>query len=225
MRRNRLRLKALKFIKDVSFRTGLLQGSLFPIYPFMYEPHQLEFLLKCVREINSVPGACVEVGCAEGATAVFLKKYLNYLGAKKHYVALDTFAGFVAEDVDYEIESRGKDEALRDEFIINRRAWVVESLRRYGINDVELIQCDAATFDYKRIGDISFCLIDVDLYKPVTAVLPKVYEQLSSGGIIVVDDCQEHPKWDGALEAYQRFVRAHDRPAEIVCGKLGLIRK
>jgi hypothetical protein len=68
-------------------------------------------------------------------------------------------------------------------------------------------------------------LIDVDLYKPISAILPKVYNELTPGGVIVVDDCQPDTSFDGALVAYEEFIRERDLPSEIVCEKLGLIKR
>jgi hypothetical protein len=47
---------------------------------------------------------------------------------------------------------------------------------------------------------------------------------MSSGGIIIVDDCQPDQMWDGALQAYQEFARERNLPMEIVAEKLGVVR-
>ncbi len=220
----RLKNSILKIVKDLSFRTGVYRQTLFKVYHFMYEPHQLEFLLRCLRQTADVPGACVEVGCGYGATTIFLKKYLDHLGAHKRYIAIDTFSGFVKGHAQYEVQTRGKDSRLIDAFTLNRREWVSQSLNQAGVSEVELVQCDASAYDFRSSDGISFCLIDVDLYKPIAAVLPKVYSELTKGGIIVVDDCQPHPMWDGALVAYEEFVRERGLSHEIVCEKLGVVR-
>jgi predicted O-methyltransferase YrrM len=190
----------------------------------MYEPHQLEFLLSCLRETKRVPGSCVEVGCAYGATTVFLKKYLNHLGDCGKYIAIDTFSGFKKEDAQYEVEIRHKDPKLVSAFTSNRREWVSQTLKLSEIADVELVQCDATKYDFESARPISFCLIDIDLYKPIKTILPMVYSAMAEGGIIVVDDCQAHPLWDGALVAYEEFIEQHDLPRDIAGEKLGIIR-
>jgi hypothetical protein len=50
------------------------------------------------------------------------------------------------------------------------------------------IECDPAQFDFASVGPIAFALLDSDLYVPVAAILPKLYENLSPEGIILVDD-------------------------------------
>ena len=216
---------ALTTVKDLSLLTGVFRKTLFNVYPYMFEPHQLEFLLGAIRQTAEVPGVCVEVGCAYGATSVFLRKHLDRLAPHKNYIAIDTFTGFLVEHVRYETEVRHKDPQISQDFVINNRKWVSESIRQADVGSIEIVQCDASKFDFDRCHGISFCLIDVDLYLPVSLILPKIYDQLADGGILVVDDCQPHPKWDGALAAYEEFVEARRILPEIVCDKLGIIRK
>ena len=225
MRFGSVKKPILRLIRDFSFHTGILRPSLFSVYPYMYTPAQLEFLLKCLRQTKDVPGACMEVGCAYGATTVFLRKFLDHLDNGKTYYALDTFSGFKKEHANYETTVRKKDKTLVEGFNLNRKQWVSESLRLAGVMGVELIECDASEYDFSHIGKLSFCLIDVDLYQPISAILPKVYEEMHPGGIIVVDDCQTHEKWDGALAVYEEFIAKHGLAREITCDKLGVIRK
>ena len=56
--------------------------------------------------------------------------------------------------------------------------------------------------------------------------MKELYEVLSPGGIMVVDDCDESDVlWDGADQAYKEFVKEIGQPVEIKHRKLGVIRK
>jgi hypothetical protein len=90
---------------------------------------------------------------------------------------------------------------------------------------VELVQEDAAMFEYASLRQIAFCLLDVDLYIPTSIALPKIFEILSPGAMIVVDDCIPDDRWDGALQAYTEFVKSRGLPVNIVGKKLGIIEK
>jgi predicted O-methyltransferase YrrM len=69
-------------------------------------------------------------------------------------------------------------------------------------------------------------LLDVDLYRPMAKALPELWEVLSPGGIMVVDDCNpDDVLWDGSDQAYKEFVATRGLAAEVVHGKLGLVRK
>lgn len=223
-------MKQLKFslqrvLRDISLRTGILDRTIFSVYPYQHKPYQLEYLLECVSKTKDVPGAVIEIGCAYGATTVFLKKHLDYLGCNKRYIAIDTFSGFTNGDVDHEVRVRGKTPLLKFPFRQNKIDWVEHSLELAGVHGVELRQADCAAFDYSETGKVAFSFIDVDLYKPVLAALEAIYPKLARGAVVVVDDCQPHPMWDGALQAYTEYVRKNGLPSEIECEKFGIIRK
>ena len=160
-----------------------------------------------------------------GATTVYLNKWMALRGIAKRYVAIDTFGGFPEEQSAYEIEKRGKSATIKYAFAENDPAWVDRSLRMSGVSDVELVRGDAAKVDYAPFAPIAWCLLDVDLYLPIAAALPKIYAALSPGGVIVVDDCMEDERWDGALQAYMEYVTANAMPVDIAARKLGMIRK
>jgi hypothetical protein len=98
-------------------------------------------------------------------------------------------------------------------------------MRRNGVRRVRSFRADAATFDYTSIAPFRFALVDVDLYRPVLAVLESIYELVSVGGIIVTDDCQEGGLWGGAYEAFIEFTKARGIDASITDDKLGVIFK
>jgi len=222
---SRLTRAVRTIIKDISLKTGR-NRQLFGLYPYMFSPAQLIFLADCVRSVSNVPGSFVEVGCAYGATTVFLNKYMNDNAelVERNYYAIDTFQSFVAEHADYEIQNRGKPLSIKKRFKENKKAWFDKSMAVHEIKRVTSIECDATRFDLSRVSPIAFCLIDVDLYIPIKDLLPKVFSAMSSGGIIVVDDCRPDQMWDGALQAYQEFTRERNLPVEIVAEKLGIIR-
>ncbi|MGA7623528.1 MAG: hypothetical protein WB630_12720 [Candidatus Acidiferrales bacterium] len=58
----------------------------------------------------------------------------------------------------------------------------------HGIKRVKSVEDDVTKFDFSTIAPIAFCLLDVNLYKPISDVLPKIHGNMSPGGIIVVDD-------------------------------------
>jgi O-methyltransferase len=215
----------LGFMKEASYRSGLLRTRFFSVYPYMFTPNQLMFIGETCRSVRDVPGGCLEVGCAYGSTTVFLKKLMEEEGIKKDYVALDTFAGFVPEQVKFEVTNRQKRPTIARTFASNKREWFLTALGVDSVSGVRAIEGDAAKFDYASLGQIAFCLLDVDLYIPIRDALPKIYRQLAPGGVIVVDDCAAGGDWDGALQAYQEYCAAQQIPVDIRCGKLGIVRK
>lgn len=219
-------LRAVRgFGTDLSMRTGLFDRSIFTLYRYMFSPNQLVFLTQCLTETRDVPGCCIEIGCAQGRTTTFLRKFMDENGITKDYYAIDTFGGFVPEHVDYEVSRRSKDRVISQIFTDNKRSWFDYALKISGVDSVQSIECDATKFDFDRIGPIAFALLDVDLYLPIKDILPKLYRNLSAGGVIVVDDCMTHELWDGALAAYEEFAVENGLQQDIRLEKLGVIRK
>lgn len=223
----RSQLKGL--FKSVAFKTAL-HRSMYNQYPFMFSPAELMFLAGCLSSIdNSVPGCVVEAGCAYGATTVWLNKYMDDQAiVRSPYFALDTFAGFPRQHVAYEGSERGKSReitsAMRASFGDNRQEWFDKQMVLHEITRVRSLQCDVGTFAFESIAPIAYCLLDVDLYIPISQALPNIRKAMAPGGIIIVDDCWNNEKWDGALQAYSEFVAANAIPPRIVGRKLGVIQ-
>jgi hypothetical protein len=149
-------------------------------------------------------------------------------GTLRPYIAIDTFSGFVDAHVAHEVAARGKTtqgKFYKSIFSDNSQLWFDTTMRHEGITNVRSVAADITRFDFDTAGPIAFCLLDVDLYLPIKDTLPKIFAQLSSGGIIVVDDCQPNSVWDGALQAYQEFCAEQGMSIEIHQKKLGVIRK
>ena len=187
---------------------------------------QLCFLCECIEKTRDVPGTIVEIGCSHGATAIFINKYMESLGIEKKYICIDTFSGFVAEDIKYEVSKRGKKKSFYYGFKANKKKWFDFTMKMNNINNVQSIQVDVNKLDFSRLGNISFCLLDVDLYRPIKKCLPYLFNSLSKNGIIIIDDCTPNDiRFDGADEAYKEFLKEINYTENIVLGKLGVIEK
>jgi predicted O-methyltransferase YrrM len=97
------------------------------------------------------------------------------------------------------------------------------TLQLNGFSDVISVATDVKR--YSLPDSISFCLLDVDLYKPTLYALETMWPRLSTGAIVVVDDCKDFEKWDGAYQAYIEFTSAMKLKPQVVLEKLGIIRK
>lgn len=190
-------------------------------YRYMFSPAQLSFLCAQITNTSDVPGSILEVGCAVGATTVFLNRHIDSLGIDVNYYAIDTFAGFTVDDISCE-HALGRHYPYHD-FRGNSKHWFDRTMRRNGIERVRSFRADAATFDYTSIAPFRFALVDVDLYRPVRAVLEGIYELMSPGGAIVTDDCHAEGPWGGAYEAFIEFSKARSLDFRITDDKLGVI--
>lgn len=211
-------------VQELAYRLRL--RSFFYRYEYMFSPRQLCFLCEAISEVRDVEGSVLEIGCAFGHTAVFLNEHMKQEAIDKRYVCVDTFSGFTPSDVTFERQVRGKDvDGLDVFFTSNKREWLEFTLAINGVDRAQVIQSDVADLDIARLRPIAFCLVDVDLYLPVHAALAGVFDVLSPGGMIVVDDCFDQQRYDGAYQAYTEFTAARGLPSTIMLGKLGVIRK
>jgi O-methyltransferase len=223
--RHRLTLQAVGM--EVALHTRLKYWA-FYTYSYMFTPTQLNFLCSKLSSSMNVPGGVLEVGCAFGNTTVFLNRHMDTEELERAYWCVDTFSGFLPNDVSYERLSRGKAGVGYAEFAVNDIRWFRKTMEINGITRVKVIQADASLVDYSSFGPLAFALIDVDLYRPVAACLEKVWNSLSPGGIVIVDDCETGvmgDRYDGALHAYREFVNNRGLPEVIELGKLGVIQK
>ncbi len=193
-------------------------------YRYMFSPSQLGFLCEKITDTSEATGSILEVGCAYGATSVFLNRHIDTLGINVDYYAIDTFAGFTRDDISSE-HALGRRYRYDKDFRGNSKAWFDRTMRRNGVTRVRSFRADAAAFDYSSIAPFRFALIDVDLYRPVLAVLEAVYELMSPGGIIVTDDCQHEGRWAGAYAAFVEFTTSNALDAVITGDQLGVITK
>lgn len=214
-----------KFFKDIQFYSPW-RRYFFPRYSYNFTPPQLIFLCNCIEETKNVAGSIAEVGCANGRTTVFLNKYMSAQEIEKKYYALDTFSGFVEEDIQFEVNNRNKNRKLFKHFRLNKQKWFDGTIKQNKINRVVSIQADVNLYDLTTLGPFSFVLLDVDLYRPIKKALKELYQELTPGGIIVVDDCDaDNVAWDGSDQAYKEFMDERNDPIKIVHNKLGIVRK
>jgi hypothetical protein len=140
-----------------------------------------------------------------------------------HPQVFDTFGGFTAEDVAFEISQRGKKRSDFTAFRSNSLKWFEYTLKQNGCRRTFCVRADVQNFEFCR--PISFCLLDVDLYRPTISALRRIWPMLSPGGIIVIDDCKQGNQWDGAMQAYSEFTETEKIRPRFLLDKLGLLQK
>jgi predicted O-methyltransferase YrrM len=195
-----------------------------PVMKFDMTIAQLNFIT-CALESVDAYGAVLEIGVGGGATSIVINNFMLEKSIKRPFYAIDTFSGFTKEDANFEKENRYKNYDYHG-YQTNRKDWYTKTLIAHGIHDVHVIQSDAKDLNYSEFAPLAFCLVDLDLYKPVEAILPRLHDVLMPGGIIIVDDCSpEKSIYDGAGEAYRNFCTKLEITPELAHGKLGVIRK
>lgn len=160
---------------------------------------------------GGIPGDVVECGAARGGSAALLGLAIRDFGFPRRLWVFDTFEGIpapTAADPDYDIavqytgQFRGELQAVAD------------LMQRLGITeDVRLIKGRfEETLRSSNTGHIAVLHIDGDWYQSVRTCLDSLYDRVSSGGIIQIDD---YGHWAGARKAVEEFLSERDLPVHL----------
>ena len=196
-----------------------------PTYRYNIEPIQLAYLIIEIERLKAVQGNIVEIGVARGLTTRFLAQHIKNqkMDESTKLYAVDTFDSFTDADLEFEVKNRGK--ALEELTAFTYNDYEVWSKNFSEFKFVVPVQSDCSILDYSKYGPIKVAFLDVDLYLPTQKTLPKVYDNLVSGGVILVDDVLYGTMYDGAYQAYTEFCESIGQRSEIIGNKCGVIRK
>jgi O-methyltransferase len=176
------RKKQIKYFQEITLASEL---NLWSIYQS----------LKYIKNEN-VRGDIVECGVYNGNTLAFIGEIVDELKLKKKIWGYDTFDGFIKSYyTDYDID-----------FKTRKKVNYVPSNIYYSLDEVKnnIIKNNKTNFEkYTLIkGDIletlnikdnlpnkiSFLRLDTDIYKTTLKQLEILYEKLTPGGILHIDD-------------------------------------
>lgn len=176
-------------------------------------------LLDAILHKRNLPGPVVEIGVATGGTTVNACRFLSRIGCQKTYYCVDTFAGFVNEQLatDHRL---GLDQRHDRLFADNSMKDFASALRRWGVEqNVELVKADICKIDPNDLpNDISVCLLDVDLRDPIYEGLQRLESRMADGGVVLIDDCKAGTSWVGADVGYRDYMAAAGRSPEYYMG-------
>jgi predicted O-methyltransferase YrrM len=150
---------------------------------------------------DGVPGDVVECGTARGGSAALLSLAARDLDDSRRVWAFDTFEGLpppTAHDPDYDAAMWyvGSCRGEIDE--------VAELMTRLGVRDrVTLVKgLFQDTLLSADVPSIALLHLDGDWYDSVKCCLDQLYDRVSPGGVIQIDDFGQ---WEGARKATLDF--------------------
>lgn len=166
---------------------------------------RLRGLYSSVRHVvmTNTPGDVVECGTARGGSAALMGLTLNRLDSRRTLWVFDTFEGLpppTLDDPDFETAKLyiGKCRGELDEVeALFQRLGILSSSRLVkGLFQKTLPAC--------TVEKIAVLHIDGDWYESVRVCLDHLYDRVSPGGIIQIDD---YGHWEGARKAVDEFLR------------------
>jgi len=215
--------KIYEQVKKLAFKyTNVLK----PRYPYFLGPIQLSFLINFLELNKELDGHFLEVGVDKGMTTRFICEHIIKSKLNIEYFVVDTFSSFTDEDINFEIENRGKQKGDSNFLNFKYNDYERWASNFRNMDFLTAFKCDCSQFDYKVLGKLKLVLLDVDLYLPTLRALEKIYEQLEVGGCIMVDNVSTTKSiYDGAHQAYYEFCEKNNIAIELVGNNSGIIYK
>ena len=176
-------------------------------------------LLQALRhlKIKKIDGDYVECGVWRGGNVLLFKKFLeNEDFSQRNIYAFDTFEGMTNPDEnDFEINTNiSATKLLKNDKKKETNVWGVCSLENVKkniskyVNNLENIYfvkgpVEITLNEAKNIPEkISLLRLDTDWYQSTKKELEVLYEKVSSGGVIIIDD---YGHWGGSKKAVDNF--------------------
>lgn len=156
---------------------------------------------------DGIPGGFMEAGVCLGGAAVFLRGLQVAFGQPERRLwAADSFRGLPASEAEADLES-GRDfsepaaplmafglDGVRDHFL------------RYGLLDGGVSFLPgwfAETLPGAPVGPLAILRIDADIYASTREALVHLYDGVSPGGFVIVDDYGGHPPCRRAVDEFR----------------------
>lgn len=216
---------AREIAKRIAYRSKALNWISRPTFGYNLKVAQIVALVDALDRTRHLGGSVIEIGVARGMTTVFLNRHMDETGDPRKYICVDTFSGFIPEDVAYEREQRGKEDPTLNGFAYNDARVFEDNMRALGLDRVVVIQKDCGALTLEELGPVSAALLDVDLYLPTKRAIGTIYDALIPGGILMVDDVAENTTYDGAAAAYYEFCAERGLKPHVIANKGGMLEK
>jgi hypothetical protein len=167
-------------------------GLVWPTYAeTMIGLKRLDNLQACLETIikDNIEGDVIECGVWRGGACIFMKAVLEVLEEHRVVYVADSFQGFEKiGDLRYDID-KGAD-FLTESILSVSKKEVEGNFAKYNLLDdnVKFIEGYFANTMPKFEGRLSLLRVDCDLYGATTEVLNHLYDRVSVGGYIIIDD-------------------------------------
>jgi hypothetical protein len=168
---------------------------------------RLANIRECVEQVlgDGIPGDLVETGVWRGGSCIYMRGILAAYGDPDRRVwVCDSFEGLPEHDGRYEADI-GDQFHTFSELAISVEE-VQENFRRYGLLDdrVEFLKgWFADTLGTAPIEQIAVLRLDGDMYSSTMDALEPLYDKVSPGGFVIVDDYGAVPACAQAIHDFR----------------------
>jgi hypothetical protein len=187
-----------------------MKGDDWPLLGYtMIGEKRLDNIFQCIQdvEMDQVPGDFMECGVWRGGASIFAKGVFRALGVRRRRVWLaDSFEGMprLVEESD-KVDA---DHSLFNELSVSLE-HVRENFQRFGLLDEDVLFIKgwfSDTLPTAPIDHLAVLRLDADHYTSTMDALNALYDKVSPGGYIIVDD---YKTFVGCRNAITEFRSRH----------------
>ncbi len=189
-------------------------GRDWPIVGYtMIGRQRLNHLQQCLETIHSesVPGNLIETGVWRGGACMLMKATLKALGDQQRVIYLaDSFTGLPPPDNPQD----GWDLSGMPYLAVSADQ-VRRNFERFGLWDerIKIIKgWFQDTLPTSATGPLALLRLDGDLYESTKVALHALYNRVSPGGFVIIDD---YHAWPSCQRAVQEFITSLDCPVHL----------
>ena len=200
-------------LRELGFKGEILHPD--ALKTFDARTATMRLLAEQIREEN-IPGDVAELGVFRGDFAALI----NAAFSDRTIHLFDTFEGFPAKDVEIE-QVQGLSRAKAGDFsdtametVEKRLPCPERAVFHKGYFPDSFDGCTEMTF--------AFVSIDADLYAPTAAALPRFFDRLAPGGVLLVHDVNS-TQFSGAGKAVREFCKERGLLPMPVCDLHGSV--
>lgn len=176
-----------------------------PILSEQIEKKELEVILHELEKVLSlyIEGDVCEFGCFVGTTSLFLQRLILEGNHNKRLYLYDSFDGLP--------EKLPEDQSAAGTDFIAGELFAAKSQLKLNFKkaNLKLPKIKKAWFTNLKAKDvpkqICFAFLDGDFYSSIKDCLNLIHANISSGGIIIIDD-YDNPALPGAKKAVDEFL-------------------
>lgn len=152
---------------------------------------RLQNIQDCAEDVirNKIPGDFIETGVWKGGATIFMRGILKHYGESRKVFVADSFEGLPPPDPRYPADNGDTHHTLQ--FLSIPLEVVQDNFRRYDLLDENVVFVKGF-FEHSLknapIDSLAILRLDGDMYSSTIQVLEQLYDKVSVGGYIIVDD-------------------------------------
>jgi len=154
---------------------------------------RLQNIHKCFADVvlNNIPGDLIETGVWRGGACIFMKALVDsYDQTDRKVFVADSFEGLPFPDPNYPVDKPSPFDHLRKHLVISKEE-VENNFKKYNLLDDRVVFIKGwfeHSLSNPNIKQLAILRLDGDMYSSTIQAIEQLYDKLSVGGYVIVDD-------------------------------------